>query len=299
MARPLLLAVVLPALAGCGATSETAADGFSALVGPEWLQSRPDDPHLVVLHVAQARASYDASHIPGARFVAWADLVATKSGRVNELPESDRLTELVRRLGIDERSFIVIYDEGDVTPAARMFFTLDFLGLGDRAALLNGQWPRWKREKRPVTATVPKVVPTRFTPSLRPEVVASLDDVRKAASPESGVRLIDARDEAEYRGDEAGEGIQRPGHIPGAVNVPSIRNLRPEDPHAFKPDPELERMYEVAGAASGAPLILYCKTGAQSSIAYFTARRLGLDARLYDGGFAEWSARPELEVRKP
>jgi thiosulfate/3-mercaptopyruvate sulfurtransferase len=112
------------------------------LVTTDWLAGNLSDPKVVVLHVADTPQGYSAGHIPGARFVKWDDIAATRDGIPNELPPTEALVSVVRRLGIEEKSRVVIYDEDGGLYAARLYVTLDYLGLGERAALLDGHWKK-------------------------------------------------------------------------------------------------------------------------------------------------------------
>ncbi|NIQ54333.1 MAG: sulfurtransferase, partial [Gammaproteobacteria bacterium] len=64
-------------------------------------------------------------------------------------------------------------------------------------------------------------------------------------------------------------------------------------------DPEsLRARFREAGVDDGDTVVTYCRTGMQSSFAYFVARYLGYDTRLYDGSFMDWSRRGELPVER-
>jgi thiosulfate/3-mercaptopyruvate sulfurtransferase len=61
---------------------------------------------------------------------------------------------------------------------------------------------------------------------------------------------------------------------------------------------EVRRIYEAAGVVPGRPVIVYCRTGVQASHAYFTLKWLGLEPRLYDGSYVEWSNAKDTEVAR-
>jgi thiosulfate/3-mercaptopyruvate sulfurtransferase len=145
------------------------------------------------------------------------------------------------------------------------------------------------------------VKPAPFTPRLRPEVIASLDVVRDLSWTATdltppGAVLIDARPIEEFTGSRPGDGVPRPGHIPGAASLFWVDTLVSRENPVLRPVAELRRMYERAGAAPGRPIVAYCRTGAQSSHTYFTARYLGYDVTMYDGSFIEWSNTPDTPV---
>jgi thiosulfate/3-mercaptopyruvate sulfurtransferase len=111
------------------------------VVSVAWVTAHLDDPNLVLLHVGDKEA-YAAKHIPRARLVALADIAVsgpTGKGLTLEMPPEDELRRRLEALGISESSRIVVYYGQDwVSPATRVVFTLDYAGLGDRTALLDG-----------------------------------------------------------------------------------------------------------------------------------------------------------------
>jgi thiosulfate/3-mercaptopyruvate sulfurtransferase len=264
------------------------------LVSTGWLAVRLNDPKVVVLHVARERAHYDQGHVPGARFVAWGEITATRGGVPNELAPVAELRKLFERLGVGDDARIVLYGDNSGLSAARAYFTLDYLGHGGRAALLDGGLEKWRAERRPVSTEAPEARPAPFTPRVRAEVVVGLDVVRdlswvaaNVAAPD--VALVDARPEEEYTGAKPGDGVERGGHIPGAANLFWMRNLISRENPVMRPAAELRKLYEAAGAAAGRKVVAYCRTGGQASHAYFTAKYLGYDVVMYDGSFYEWS----------
>lgn len=304
-----LLAAAAVLLAAAGTTpvhlaarvDRTPAVREEMLVTTAWLSRRLGDRKIAILHVARERASYEQGHIPGARFVAWSELTATRRGVPNELPPAADLQRLFERLGIGDTGRIVLYGDQSGLSAARAYFTLDYLGHGARAALLDGGLEKWRAEQRPIATAPPAVKPAPFTPRLRPASVATLDGVRDLSWAATrltppGAVLIDARPRDEFTGDRPGDGIPRPGHIPGAANLFWVDTLVSRENPVLRPAAELRRMYESAGAAGGRPIIAYCRTGAQSSHTYFTAKYLGYDVTMYDGSFIEWSNTPEAPV---
>lgn len=246
------------------------------LVAAEWLAGHMKDPEIVTLHVARDRSAYDASHIPGARFLPWSELAVTRNGIPNELPPVAQLVELFERLGVGDESRVILYGDSRGLAAARAFFTLDYLGHGDSAALLDGGLEKWRAGGRPVTQEAPPERRGRLTPRLRPEVVVTLEVMR---NPPSNLLLVDARSPADYSGVR----------IPGAANLYWADSLAGKENPVLRPASELRAMFEAAGAAPGRKIVTYCVTGVQASLAYFIARYLGYEAAMYDGSLAEWN----------
>jgi thiosulfate/3-mercaptopyruvate sulfurtransferase len=273
------------------------------LVTTDWLAQHIGDPHLVIIDVAKTRSGYDQQHIPGARLLLWDDLVTVRDGVPNEFPLVEKLADVLRRLGISDQLHIVLYDEEAGLSAARAYVTFDYLGLGEHTALLDGQWKKWRAEERPVSAQVPAVESSTFVPRLRPEVTVPLQVMQdlvwvKSQPTGTGPTIIDARPPEQYTGAEPGEGVSRPGHIPGAAGISWTKNIATADDPVLRPIDELRTLYAGAGVKPDEPVIVYCRTGVQAAHTYFTLRYLGYEAQLYDGSFIEWSKQPSLPVSK-
>jgi thiosulfate/3-mercaptopyruvate sulfurtransferase len=188
----------------------------------------------------------------------------------------------------------VLYGDNSGLMAARAYFTLDYLGHGSRAALLDGSLEKWKAEHRATSTEAVEPKPARFTPRVRASVVTNLDVVRdlswtatNVTSP--SVALIDARPVEEYTGTKPGDGVPRGGHIPGATNVFWMQNVLTKENPVLRSVAELRKLYEAAGALNGRTIVTYCRTGGQASHAYFTLKYLGYNVVMYDGSFFEWS----------
>jgi thiosulfate/3-mercaptopyruvate sulfurtransferase len=264
------------------------------IVSTAWLGGHLNDPRVVILHVARARAQYDEGHIPGARFAGWDEITATRDGVPNELAPVADLQKLFERLGIGDDARIVLYGDNSGLAAARAYFTLDYLGHGERAALLDGGLEKWKAEGRAISTDMVEPKTARFTPRVRASAVTDLDVVRDLSWTATNLTstnavLIDARPVDEYTGNKPGEGVPRGGHIPGGANVFWMQNVVSRENPALRSAAELRQLYEEAGAQPGRTIVTYCRTGGQASHSYFTLKFLGYDVVMYDGSFFEWS----------
>lgn len=284
------------ALAGSTAAAQTASPraADSLLVSTHWLADHLYDPGLIVLEVASDQAAYDAGHLPGARFVPSSAIVVTRDSLPNEIPDAASLDSLLSALGIEQNSRIILY--GEPLWAARMFLTLDYAGLGGRAALLNGGRDGWTLEGHPLTGDASSWVATTFHARPQPDLVVDAAWIQQHLH-DGGVALLDARPAAQYTGKDPGRGVKRPGHIPGASNMFWQTTLEGTPP-LVRPQATLDSMFRAAGVDPGDTVVTYCRTGVQASFLYFIARYLGYPTRLYDGSYLDWSRRTELPVEQ-
>lgn len=273
-----------------------AAPNRGMLLSGDELANHLNAPNTVILHVG-SQADYDAGHLPGARLVTLADISVTgPDGLRLELPPVSDLQSAFGRLGISDttRRVIVYAGNDSAQSATRVWFTLDFLGLGNRAAILDGGIAVWRAEKRPLTTEVPaSLAPAQLTAHPAPQRVVTADWVHAHAADRS-IQILDARTPEFYSGANAG-GMPRAGHIPNARSVP-FTSLLQERGKLKSPD-ALAAVLTPDPAHAPAQTVSYCHIGQQATVLYFAARYLGLDARLYDGSYQDWSRRTEFPIR--
>lgn len=274
------------------------------VVSVDWLAQHIDDPNLVLLHVGQEE-DFAAEHIRGAQYVGLDDISAPEdheagTGLSLQMPDPQALAKTLEGLGISDDSRVIVYPGTDwVSASARVLLTLDWIGLGSSASLLDGGMQRWKDAGHPVTAEVSTPARGSLTPRLRQDLIVDAAWVHDRLEDDR-YRIIDARAPVHY------DGIQptylhrqpvRKGHIPGAANVPF--NELWDDQLLLKPEAELRAIFEAAGVRSGQTVVGYCHLGQFATAMLLGARTLGYDVRLYDGSFQEWGSQDELPVDGP
>ena len=309
------MSTILTALAVLAATTP------GLLLSPADLASALKDPATIVIAVGSSEDDFIAGHIPGARFVNYNDIAVDAGGLSTELPPVDQLRKVLSAAGISDKSKIVIY--GSAIAAARMFFTLDYIG-HPNAKLLNGGLNAWKanggaveigplsREALRGTGTAEKISSATLTLKPQPDRVVSADWIKERLSsptlrqaqgrPERSrgakMTLLDARPDAEYTGADGGmNGAHVKGHLPDAQQL--VWNTLLDSSGKYLPDAELKKKFDAIGAKTSTPLVSYCMVGMRASVTYFVARHLGYDARLYDGSIVDWTRRKLPAVTGP
>ena len=290
--------LVLPLLVGAAPAVRS-----DLLVSTDWLAQHLNDSKIVILQVSRDRTVYDAGHIPGARFLALGDLVVTREGILNELPPAETLKALFERAGVSDDTRVILYGDTSVLPATRAYYTLDYLGHGDRTALLDGGLPKWRAESRMLAKDGPEVRPGQFTPRPKPEVRVEIEAVKDlswaaASGAKGSAVLLDARPADDYQGKTAAKEVGRPGHIPGATNLFWMEGQTSKENMTLLPETQLRKLYQDIGVTPDRPVVTYCNTGMQASQSYFTLKYLGYDVHMYDGSYSEWSGAKGTEVQK-
>lgn len=287
--------VLLAILTFLAAHSDVSAQSRSIFVSPTWLGERIADPELVLFQVG-TKAEYDSMHIPGAQYLNVGDISLRTPERSLEMPPLEMLDSLLEIRGVSDNSTVVIYYGNDwVTPTARAYVTLDYLGLGDRTFILNGGLPAWTAAGNSVTSAAPKIRKGSLTPRVRENVLVETEWISSRLG-DSTLFLIDARDPEFYNGVDPGSGV-RAGHIPGAHSIPYSSVV--DSAHRVNDVPSLRRIFAESGVREGAEVVTYCHVGQQASLMYVAAKELGYTPHLYDGSFQAWSKDESLPVSRP
>jgi thiosulfate/3-mercaptopyruvate sulfurtransferase len=193
---------------------------------------------------------------------------------------------------VGEQSRIVLIDDAGGVLAARAYFTLDYLGHGNQAALLDGGLKAWIAESRKISKDEPRVAHAEFTPHVHRDILVSTAQMRQLSrNATMGSReyvLLDARPLAEHTGVVNSESISQAGHIAGSQSLYWKKLIRSETNSGLLSAEELRRQFAQAGADPGKSVVTYCRTGMQSSFTYFVAKYLGYRAAMYDGSVYEW-----------
>ncbi len=102
---------------------------------------------------------------------------------------------------------------------------------------------------------------------------------------------------AEHMGILGGGGRERPGTIPGSVNLPFDWLTVNGSAHFHTPE-NLKRIYQATGVPLEGDQISYCHTGHRTSLAWFVSHELlgNKKARMYDGSTAEWAVNRSLPM---
>jgi len=264
------------------------------LVTVDWLADHLNDASLVLLQISDKK-DYESGHIPGAQFLEYASISTPHGqGLMLELPPVEQLVSVFEKLGVSNHSHIILYFGANwVTPTTRVYWTLDYLGLGDRTSILNGGLVAWQEMHHPVSTETKQPAKGSITAAPRQEIVADAAWVGGHLH-QPAVTVIDARTREFYNGSQS-DGNPRSGHIPGASNL-SYLEVIDQDNNKFKSADALKDLFRAAGLKPGNLMVSYCHIGQRATVLYFTAKMLGYDAKMYDGSWEDWSYRKDLPI---
>lgn len=269
---------------------------MSAFVSTAWLEEHLGDPRVRIVEASVAKESYDAAHVPGARWVDhFADLLRNGDETSGEVIRPSQFAALMSRLGVAPGISVVWYGDRHNSYAIRGFWTLGFYGYPGAVHVLEGGRERWFAEGRPATSDVPAVEPTSYPapPSRDESDRATWQQVRDAIdSPDKAI--LDVRSREEYEG--ASIRARRAGHIPGAAHVEWTDAAAGDN--VLKSERELRQMYESRGITPDKEIIAHCQLGIRAAHTWFVLKHvLGYpNVKNYDGSWQEWGNRDDSPI---
>jgi thiosulfate/3-mercaptopyruvate sulfurtransferase len=280
------------------------------LVETSWLAEHGHDPDVRIVDMrgyvrmverdgvqdaeyVGAREEYEKGHIPGALYIDWSSDIVDPDNEVEaQIAPPAQFAQLLGELGIGAQHLVVAYDSHPASQfATRLWWALNYYG-HDRVVVLNGGFPKWQREQRPLETRIAAYPPATFTPRVQPQLRATAEEVLTYLN-QSGVTLVDARDTGQYTGKVVrGEG--RPGHIPGALNIPREELIDPTN-GTFRSNEELTQVFSDAGIEPDEHIVAYCNGGVAATSVLFSLAMLGYPRLTnYDGSWNEWGKRQDL-----
>jgi thiosulfate/3-mercaptopyruvate sulfurtransferase len=276
---------------------------MDSLVSTSWLEAELGAGDLRVIDATtflpgsgrDARAEYEAQHIPGAVFFDIEDVSDDAGTLPHMLPSEHKFASRMQALGLGDGNRFVVYDNSPLHSAARVWWMLRVFG-AHYVGLLDGGLRKWKAEGRMLAGGREHHRHGHFTAFLDRKAVVDKDMVRALIGGDA--EIVDARPASRFAGKDAEPrpGVES-GHIPGSRNAPQGDFFNDDD--TWKLGGDLRAVFDRAGVDLSRPMVTTCGSGVTAAVIVFGAHLLGKqDVRLYDGSWSEWSADPSTPKAK-
>jgi thiosulfate/3-mercaptopyruvate sulfurtransferase len=261
------------------------------LVSVDWAESNLDAPNTVFVEVDEDTSAYDTGHIPGAVRLDWKTDLQDPVKR--DFVDTQQFSKLLSERGIGNDDTVILYGGNNNWFAAYAYWYFKLYGHAD-VKLLDGGRKKWELDGRALSAdTVARPQTSYVAQDPDNSIRAFRDEVIAAIGAKN---LVDVRSPDEFSGKILApahlpqEQSQRPGHIPGAINVPWSKAANEDG--TFKSDDELAKLYADAGLDGEKETIAYCRIGERSSHTWFVLQELlgHQNVKNYDGSWTEYGS---------
>lgn len=263
------------------------------LVSADWVHDQlvafeRDDPEYMLVEVDADTDIYEDGHIPGAITFDWREELQDPT--TFDVRSKSDFERIVGDAGITADSTVVLYGDMMNWFAAYAYWLFSYYGHAD-LRILNGGRDYWQQCEMPMTTDHP-VFTARNYEATDPDLSIRMDQKEVYDTLDTETRIVDVRTPQEYRGEILAppgwnEGVQRGGHIPGAINIPWSRTVL--DDGRFKSADDLRTMFEQEGLI-GTDTIVYCRIGERSALVWVVLHELlgQRDIAHYYGSWVEW-----------
>ncbi|MBF6076062.1 sulfurtransferase [Nocardia beijingensis] len=261
------------------------------LVSVDWAEENLNTPGVVFVEVDEDTSAYDGGHIEGAVRLDWKKDLQDQVRR--DFVNQEQFSDLLSARGISNDDEVILYGGNNNWFAAYAYWYFKLYG-HNNVKLLDGGRKKWELDGRPLS-TEPVNRPATQYKASAPDlnIRAFRDEVIAAIGTKN---LVDVRSPDEFSGKILApahlpqEQSQRPGHIPGAINVPWSKAANEDG--TFKSDAELAEIYKEAGLDGEKETIAYCRIGERSSHTWFVLQELlgHQNVKNYDGSWTEYGS---------
>ncbi len=225
---------------------------------------------------------YNLAHLPNALNFP-VNLTYHDKSTNGKLIQPMKMQEELRKLGLDTDDKIVVYDDGTIFDASRVFWALEVYGFKN-VKLLNGGYEQWEKLNYPLNSQDPTISSSNYIATIDNQRLATKFSTQIATKNPNQI-IIDARERKAYLGKVSV--AKRFGHIPKAIHIPAIHNLtKKEKLSALKPTKQLQHLYK--DIKKDKKIVIYCAVGRIASTNYFALRELGYNVANYDASWKEW-----------
>ncbi|EQF25414.1 rhodanese-like domain protein [Clostridioides difficile CD160] len=242
--------------------------------------------------------SYKKGHIKGS-FILDIDKDLSsptkEHGGKNPLQDPFILKEKLEKMGVDNDTTIVTYDDGDLNGACRLFFQLKHLGLKN-VYVLDGGITSFVKEGGELEekVNIPNCTGKEINPNINDDLVVPMEYVKSKLYKKDTI-IIDCRANERYQG-LVEPAYSKAGHIPSAKNYFCKDLIKSSFEDGSLKDMEfLKDFFKDLNTYD--EVILSCGSGISACVNSLALRELDIPHKIYVGSFSDWISYDDNEIK--
>ncbi|MCL7762796.1 sulfurtransferase [Polaribacter sp. Z014] len=272
------------------------------IVSVDWLQANLDHKNLIILDCTIPKVTEKSStsnpdekyHIKGALFF---DIKYTFSEVTAPFPntilDSKLFEERAQKLGVNNESIIVCYDDLGIYSSPRVWWMFQLMGFTN-VAVLDGGFPKWKEQQYSIEKQQINILKNGdFKVNYQPKKIKFTVNVLEALNNEA-ILITDARSKGRFNSSEPEPRSDvKGGHIPNSVSLPFSEII---ENGSFKSEAALKVIFNQINPEDKA-FIFSCGTGITAAVLALGAEISGFkNYAVYDGSWTEWGSTENLPI---
>ncbi|MEP4531821.1 MAG: sulfurtransferase [Cyclobacteriaceae bacterium] len=272
---------------------------MNELVSIEWLKDNLYKKDLILLDSSLTKtidgknSEFKDLSIPTARYF---DLKANFSDRKspypNTIPTKEQFELECQKLGINNSSEIVIFDNLGIYSSPRVWWMFKVMG-HDKVSVLNGGLNEWIKQKLQTKKRTHKTYEVgNFQASLNENYVVNYSTIKLNIDQQT-FTLIDARSKGRFDGtDNEPRKELKSGNIKNSINIP-FKDVLSDG--KYKPKEELKKLFGDKCNYND-KVVFSCGSGLTACIVLLACEIAFKKGKfVYDGSWTEWAEKNNLK----
>lgn len=269
------------------------------IVSTDWLNQHLSNPNLIILDASittnanrKEFGKFDNT-IPNARLFDLKNVFLDKKNPFpNTIPKPKQFEVECRKLGINQDSTIVVFDNNGIYSSPRVWWLFNVMG-HQKISVLDGGLPNWikngfRTEKKNIETFETGDFKVKFDNVLVVDFKQILNNIT-----EKKFTIIDARSDSRFNGiGKEPRKHLKSGNIENSINIPYQEVLQNGK---YKSKKELYELFEEKCKAKK-ELVFSCGSGITACIIMLAYQiSSGNSKKIYDGSWTEWATKNNLK----
>lgn len=261
-------------------------------VNVDWLKSNLNNYHI--LDFQPDVHDYIKEHIPGAVYINEQHFRCYIHNQPAALVPAQIVETILSQAGLNNSMPVVVYSgqgrfshQGDGLEQTMAAYSLARFGHKE-IYILNGGIDSWIEAGYDLDQKFMAVTAKNYVTTVQSDFFVNYQQFIELKKDPQSV-LIDIRPHSVYQGKSI---WSKPGHIPGAINLPWRNFMSQSNALLLRPEHQIQELISEKNINPSQTVVLYCGTGREATCAFIVFKFVMNfpKVKIYEGSFTEWCA---------